>query len=589
MTRILGLLACALWLTGCASGIKDANLTKTSKLGPQDGMVAIQVINNAERLSGYHDNWTSVYAVRVDNMKALKQAAIAQAKEKASARGKTINEDDVDWDPEMYSMNPIGAGAIGSQLFVGTMPAGEYIISSLYAYYSDGNMSSWLSMKVGYEGGTFVVKPHEFANLGSVVFQPLKSIRQDGFWASSNSQRAYVTRLPHVSDLRPFVQTIYPQAAAQLAATSTSGWKADELDSFRRDLAGLSRGNVLLTDTAAQQGNASLFGKLGQLRQLQQGRFQAVDLPTNGQIGAVLHSNDFTLVGAEQGEMFFRANTDSQWQTLRPVPANEAVIGLAQSGQDIFALTRVNKAIKVYRTTKPTDVWQAIGSFPTRVSSSLVAYGDAFLIAIPGGVRVFNDVFINDFAIGNGQWSTGKSRSLIRMADLGSGVLLGLESSSWDGVGDTLYSADYGKSWSVIDRSSSFWVQNKFEFSLPVRSGDQLVLIDSVAETTTVDGKPQKTSSLRLTSKAIANMTQKGAWQAHGKAIAGCEILLPELSDAKRIYALCEYGKVISTADMGASWQTDINVNIEGMQSKQTEFLRKLLEELQAKEAAASK
>lgn len=586
MKRLLGLLACVLWLSGCASGIKNANLSKTSKLGPQDGMVAIQVINNAERLSGYHENWTSVYAVRIDNMKALKAAAIAKAKEKA--KGQAINEDKVDWDPDMYSMDPISAGAIGSQLFVGTMPAGEYIISSLYAYYTDGNMSSWVSMKVGYEGGTFVVKPQEFANLGSVVFQPLKSIRQLNFWSQNNGQRAYVTRLPQNADLLPFVKTMYPQAAAQLSATSTSGWKTDALDGFRGDLAQLSRDNVLLTDAAVQHGQATLFGKLGQLRQLHQGRWQSVDLPTNSQIGATLHASDFTLVGAEQGEVFLQTNTNNKWQALRPVSADEAVISLVQSGPDFFALTRASKAVKVYRFAKPTDSWQAVGNFPTKESGAFIRYGNAYMIAIPGGVRVFNDVFLNDFASATSQWTTGKTDGLIRLVDLGSGVLLGLESSSWDGIGDTVYSADYGKTWVTLDRSSSFWVQSKFEFSLPARSGDKLVLIDSVAETTTVDGKPQKTSSLRITSKPIADIARKGAWQAHGKAIAGCEILLPQISDAKRIYALCEYGKVVSTADMGHNWQTEINVNIEGMQNKQEQFLLKLLEDLKAQESSAA-
>lgn len=580
MKRIVGLLACVMWLTGCASGIKDANLSAKSTLGPQDGMVAIQVINNTERLSSLHENWTSVTAIRVDNMQQLKDAAIAKAKEKA--KGKAINEKNVDWDPEVYSMNPISAGAIGSQLFVGTMPAGEYIVGTLEAYYTDGQLTSWIRMDVGYEGGRFEVKPHEFANLGSVVFQPLKSIRQDSFWSAGSSQRAYVTRLPQQADLLPFVKTMYPQAAAQLAAMSSSGWKADPIASFRRDLAELSRDNVLITDAAASNGQRSLFGKLGQLRRLTPTGWETVDLPTNGQVGAVVHSRDYTLVGAEQGEVFVQRQGDSKWQAIRPVPADEAVIGLVQSGADFFALTKASKAVKVYRFKQPTDAWETVGSFTTKEGGAFIRYGNPFIVATPGGVRLFNDVYLNDFSSANGQWTTGKTSGLIRLVDLGAGTLLGLESSSWDGIGDTLYSADYGKTWVAMDRSSSFWVQSKFEFSLPARNGDKLVLIDSVTETSTVNGKPVKSSSLRLTSKPISAIASKGAWQSHGKAIPGCEILLPQISDEKRLYALCEYGKVVSTADMGNSWQTEIDVNIEGMQKKQEQFLEKLLEQMKA-------
>lgn len=582
MSKLLSLVGLMLLIAGCASPIKDANLTQKTTLAPTEGIVAVQIINNAERLSGLHENWTSVTAVRVDNIKQLKAEALEKAKSRA--KGKPVDEAKLDWNPEMYSMRPIGAGAIGSQLFVGTMPAGEYIIADLEAYYSDGNMSSWITMQVGYNGGTFLVKPQTLANLGSLVFQPLKSIRQASFWNSNSSQRAYVTRMPQQVDFLPFVQAMYPLAAAQLQAKQTTGWQPDPLMSMRKDLAELSRGNVLLTG-AAQGQSPMLFGKLGQLRQQQASGWKTTDLPTNSQVGAVLVTDQFTLVGAEQGEVFMRANSADAWQPLRPVPAVEAVISLVQSGAQFYALTQAEANINVYQFTDPTQPWQVIGTFKTQESGVYIRYGNPWLIASPAGVRVFNDIYLNEYHAAQKNWQTSKTTGLIRMADLGQGVVLGLESSSWDGIGDTLYSTDYGSSWQTLDRSSSFWAPSKFEYSLPVRVGDKLVLIDQVEERSTVNGKQLKQDVLRVTTKAIADAGQKGAWQAAGKAIAGCEILLPEISSAERIYALCEYGKVVSTADLGQSWRTEIHVDIDQMQAKQTAFMLKMLQQLKAEQA----
>lgn len=572
-------------LSGCASPIRDATLNQKTQLGSQDGLVAVQVVNNAERLSGLHNNWTSVTAVRLDNMQQLKAAAIQQAKEKA--KGKAIDESKVDWTPEIYSMRPISAGGIGSQLFVGMMPAGEYTIAELEAYYSDGNMSSWITMPVRFTGGDFVVGAHQFTNLGGLVFQPLKSIRQESFWSNSSSQRAYVTRLPQTTDFLPFIKAMYPQAVSQLSTTTSTanGWKTDPLDHFRRDLATLSRTNVLLTSSAAAAAanEAWLYGKLGQVRHLEAGTWRVIDLPTSNQLGALLDTERFSLAGGEQGEVFYRATASSSWQRLTPVAATEAVIGFSQSGKDVFALTQSAAAVKIYKITDPVAAWREVGQFPIQISSVFIKYGSPWLVAIPSGVRLFNDEQAHDFNATTGQWTAFKTTGLMRLADLGGGVLIGLESSSWDGIGDTLYSADFGKSWLKVDRSSSFWAPDKFEYSLPAKVADRLVLIDMAAKPAIPANKPNK-KSLRLISKALSQLGEKTSWQVEGEAIPGCETLLPQISSADRLYALCEYGKVVSTADLGATWRTDIDVNIDAMQTKQQQFVRKLLDQLKAEE-----
>ena len=129
-------------LSGCATyDIRSTAIAKNQPLPATHGVVALQVINNAERLAPLHKGWTAVIVVRTDNMDAIKAAAIAEAKEKAEKKGKTIDEDKVDWDPEIYELTPVYQGTVDSQLFIGSMPPGEYMISTLYSYYNGGDMS----------------------------------------------------------------------------------------------------------------------------------------------------------------------------------------------------------------------------------------------------------------------------------------------------------------------------------------------------------------------------------------------------------------------------------------------------------------
>ena len=65
-------------LSGCATyEIHSTAIAKNQPLPATHGVVALQVINNAERLAPLHKGWTAVIVVRTDNMDAIKAAAIA--------------------------------------------------------------------------------------------------------------------------------------------------------------------------------------------------------------------------------------------------------------------------------------------------------------------------------------------------------------------------------------------------------------------------------------------------------------------------------------------------------------------------------
>ncbi|MEP1871011.1 MAG: hypothetical protein ABJJ44_15895, partial [Paraglaciecola sp.] len=95
---VLKIIAITLFLTGCGSTtIQSTHISSSSELPMGNGVVAVQVINNTDRLASLHKGWTEIIVIRTDNMDELKQIAIDAAKAKAASKGKAFDPDKVDW------------------------------------------------------------------------------------------------------------------------------------------------------------------------------------------------------------------------------------------------------------------------------------------------------------------------------------------------------------------------------------------------------------------------------------------------------------------------------------------------------------
>lgn len=574
-----------LLVTGCASSIHSTRIDANKGLPAQHGVVAVQVINNADKLAPLHPGWTEVLAVRTDNMEALKQAATAKAKENAKEKRKKFDEDKVDWDPEIYSLTPLSRGVINSQMFVGSMPEGSYMIARLYSFYSDGNMSSWFSMPVFEAAGRFDVKQNQLTNLGSLVFQPLLSVKEKSFWSHSSSRKAYVTRLQHQPDLTSFVKTYYPKIAESVDWSEQLSWQQDNLSELRAQLGDLSRNNAIGSHglPLTHFGQAIVAARFGQLRLLdQQGNWQQIDLPTNAQMSALLETKQQLVAGGEQGQLFI-TNDLTNWQQHQPVAPDQAIIWLGKGTKGTYALTSAAKAYKLYLVNNLTDDWQPIGSFTKKAGATwLVQNGGLFpIITEQGDIRVLNDNKLYDYDPISKQWRNKKASAMKKLVQLPNGVLLGVDVSQWDGIGDQVVSYDMGESWQEISRRLDFFGDNKSDASLPAMLNlQQMVTLGRVKQ-----GK-KKGSKLHILHNPTQQLEQKNQWQIAGQPKANCETLLPQLSTQSRLFFLCDQGQIVSTGDLGQSWQQEVEMDIAAMQ---TEFdaLVKAMKEQAEKEKAA--
>ncbi len=575
--RVLAILTALLigTLSGCATvTVQSTYVSKDQPLPAGSGLVAMQVINNADRLAPLHKGWTSILAIRVDNMDAIKQTAIEKAKATAAAKGKTIDEDKVDWDPELYSFYPMYEGTIDSQMFIGTMPEGEYIIAALKSMYYGGDVTSWISMPVYYAAGKFSVKPATFTDLGSILFQPLLSIKESSFWSNQSSTKAYVTRVFEKEDLAKIVLNHYPVIQQQVQGKASVGWIDDELDGLRQQLSQLSRQNALASSPLIfpLSGKRALAAKFGMISVLENDHWNNHNLPTNSQLYSALESDQNIAVGGELGQVFV-SNDWQKWQLTRPVGADEAVVWFGETQTAKYALTSSAKHYQIYRFQHLEDKWLPVGNFVKKDPNDwLVQNGGLFVFITKNKtLRVFNDNKRYDFDETQNTWSNAKSTSLKNMVQLQDGTLVAVEVSQWDGVGAQLISQDDGINWQSINRNLSLFGDNKADVSLPAITTDGHVVTLSRAK-----AAGAKYSTLMIATNSVNDVNNAKSWQTHSPAKEKCESLLPQLTSGTRIYFLCDQGQVVSTDDYGKTWQTDIDRDIPEMQKQFDSFVEQL-------------
>lgn len=566
---------CVLTLSGCASTIKSAAIDKNQGLQAGQGVVAVQVVNNTDKLAKLHPNWTEVLVIRTDNTKQLKQQALEKAQK--SNPGKVVNEDELEWGPDIYSLVPQAEGVVDSQLYVGTMPTGDYMIAKLWSYYNDGNVSSWVGMPVFGSAGTFKVAAGKFTSLNTLVFQPLLNVTSESFWSNTSSQKAYVTRIEGNEHLDKALLQYYPKLASQLDLTQIAGWDSNKHDDVRKTLGKLSRDNAYGNRALVANTNTKgiVTAKFGQLRWLgNDGQWHQANLPTNSHLLSATELSGLILVGGERGQLFSSKTVDGEWSVAMPVAANEAIVWMGKGKTENYAVTTTGQQTYVYSLDGEGRNWKRIHQLKPKEKNFFVLFGGLFpLITKDGSLRILNDEQIHDFNAATAQWTTSKGTALYNMAQLADGRLVGLEVSQWDGVGDQLVSLNDGQSWQAIDRTLELFGDKETELSLPALTSDGLVASLGRIK------KDKKTSDqLFLISTSHANLGKKNVWTTHHPVKEGCYTMLPQLTQGSRLFFLCEQGNIVSTSDYGKNWSSVVSIDLAKMQQVYETLLSTLKE-----------
>lgn len=573
MKFLVAAISVLLLLSGCASSFQQADISDVKAIPSDHGFVAVSVVNNVEILAPLHPNWTEVWMVRTDNRAEKQAAAIA----KARSKGVTKPDDEIDFNLDVFTLTPIAAGTITSQSFLGSMPAGEYRIGMLYSFYSDGNMSSSLSMPVGISTGTFKVETNTLTNLGSIVFQPLLNVSSPTFWTGSGSQSAYVTRGRGITDLRQFALETYPNLASRLTASNELGWDSSDplADELRADLYELTRANGFsdLAHRLSRFGKGAVTGRFGLLHYLdEQGQWHTENLPTDGQLAALLELDNEVIVGGEFGALYAAPSLAGPWQPITAVNSRESIVFLGQGKTTNYAVTQSAETFYVYRFDDIRSNWQRVHSIQRKTWAWTGRDEIIPMITAAGGLRVLvasraHNIHPDTHAL----TITNAAEHVVNLAALGNGTVVALEHSLWDGVGDQVVSVDDTASWQVFERRLRLWGDQQADTSLPTR------LDDGRFVTLGRDGNASTNSDkMHIVTSSHANVSERDNHTFHGATQTYCETLLPQLTHDTTLYFLCDQGGIIRTSDFGESYDTVFEVDIDAMKLR----FRALLDEL---------
>ncbi len=580
MLRLLlvGLLS-TLFLTACPSPYVNQASLDNRALRTGEGVVAVQVVSNAERLSQWNEQWTDVVVVRVDNM-ALKKEEARKAWEARKKQGKKAAGPDVELD--VYVLEADMSLPDKSRVFVGAVPEGEYMVTRLFSYFSNGNIVSQLSMPVGPSAGVFPVRSGQFTNLGTLVFQPIANIENDSFWDKLMGRnqvqiKAIVARSADQEDLAGFLSTRFPQIKDSVDLMKANAWRADALDDFRANVSDLLKEAALPTryQRLGFHPFIAVPSRLGIVRWMDgQEQVTWTRLPTRSQIMTVADWRDGIVAGGERGTVFWSHAIAGPWHAMQPVPVSHVVeqIVMKEDGHGYALVVGPERHLSVYRLAHVSKPWELLHSFVIPRGIFGVA-GGRFLLSRDDGVELWLDDKRWSYDENSGQWTQKKASGFVSLYRMGPGILTGVESSSWDGVGSTVVSVDDGAHWESISRILNRDMPDSMIEKQPavVDIEGKAISVGREYRRSPKDKRPL--APLRI----IRGPYDKGGdfWTHHGIVDEDCAKLLSAISSAARLYFQCDDGSVRVTTDLGSTWTTiplsrleQIRKVYEGMEEK---------------------
>jgi len=578
---LLGLAVIALLLGGCASGVHSTKIDPNRPLDPVNGVVAIQVVNNAERLSGYNANWTTVNVIRLDTIEARKE----EARQKLIAKGQSVPADDkLEWYPDTYPLVADERGLKDSRIFVGTIPEGAYMVASLRSYYYDGNVTSTISMPVWNVAGRFKVDKGRFTDLGTLLFQPLLNIKTDSFWGAQHRQRAYVTRTSNSFELTPVVRQMHPQLDSVINFDRLLTWDPDPIDSFRREVAQISLDNLYGTEFFALEHQAAgvLPTRLGRVRVIDKaGEWSQIQLPTQSQILAAIDTPGQILFGGERGLLFSADSISGEWSISQPVNFSYAITWLGRYDGHFLALAQNGESYELYRFRNADSEWQLMQKL--QVGNALFgATGGVFPVVYGETLRLISDGENWDYDKARQSWVKSKGSKLMRIKQLDSRILVGLMASTASLAGSQVVSFDDGTTWSLVSRKLMS-ADKGAVLSLPAirHDGNLLTISRKAPKTDRVElGNNsllrEDTNKLQFVTVNSRQTENNKAWVYRGQVDRECASILPEISYERRIYLLCDNGGIVFTDDLGATWNADIVIDISSLQRTFDNLIKKV-------------
>jgi hypothetical protein len=485
------------------------------------GIVALQLVSNADRVSPMMPAWTSVVIDR-------------------------------EGDPDrVYPLYPEAEGLLRSQMFVGAVPPGNYRIRNLHA--SNADNSAWLNAPVPRLLGRFNVEAGRVTTLGTIVYQPFYAV-------DANPLRGVpyvVTRVDDALDATRYVLARYPNAGAMTPQVPL-GWVEDGGDEMRNGVVERMRDFALGEEAVLlEPGSFAMPARLGQIQWREpSGSWRRIDTGYTQQIAALTRGDDGFIAGGERGLLLHARVLSGPWAEVAGPAVDEAVYWLhALPGGRLLALTRSGSQARFYDIDTANPKWEPVRSF---------SYEQGFFFTGRGVVHpavdhdrltlMFNGEALV-YLLAERTWSSSRERTLWRVARQEDGTLLAIPGSLWNGIGEPVFRTREG-SWHALRRptkaTNAAWMVSG---SLPWLDREGGAHIPGTRMRRVAGGRIERSDEVYLLYSTTPGDSL--SWKVRGQMPAGCYHMLPQVSSEQHLFARCLDGRVIRSDDGGHEWVTD--------------------------------
>ena len=511
-------------LTGCEQGINPTRLDNPDRLPEQYGIVAVQVVSNARRLTPVLETWTSVIAIDLDNSE------------------------------ETYELKANMNGLLGSRVFIGALPEGRYALLNLHSYRNLGDYSAWMNAPVPRTLGAFRVEIDRITSLGTIVYQPLETRvpydEREGLYV--------ISRFRDEEDLTRFIREAHGEAYARIENKLQIGWESNDFEDSWNELAAKHRKfSVPMDYHWLGDGQVAMTGKLGQIFfRHADGGWERVDTGYSQQISELIKAGGYYYAAGERGLVLRSKRLRGPWKKMSGPGSKEAInwMDLGVNG-DIYALTKRGMDKSFYRVSGDFGDWARIrefeykGNFFVKDSNSVYAVSgkDGEIILFANKKRHVYD----------GGFDAGRQKKVdefLQMALQPNGILVARTGHWFSGSGHPKYSMDLGSSWHIVPEVRSAEQSNLSTRSIPI-----VLDMQSMLEVTHRGRRAEGVSVMRFEKAARVRVASSSSKvEQWGERISeSCTDLIPELSTRERIFRGCDDGRLFASDDLGMSWSLD--------------------------------
>lgn len=513
-------------LAGCATvptaGVGDPDAV----VAADSGLVAVQVVSNADGLGIGLRAWTDIFVRRID-------------------------------DGALFRIPASDDGMHETRVFVGALAPGAYRIAALQAYEKISGYGYLGRALVPPAVGSFRIETRRLTNLGTLLYQPFPSQAEQ-----AEDTKFLVSRLPDESDLSRFVQARFPDQVSTLADPIALGWAVDGNDDVRTLVNERVRLGAIASRAArTRQGDWLLLGRLGQIYHRDPAkRWHRISVGGPYQFLAFAELDDGTwLVGGERGVLYRSDVQHRYWQRL-PFPSPEGfVVYLGQlPGGDLYAITQERGRFRFYRSDITGRGWLPEREFIREKPGFLFGVSYPFVAANPGGLRILMDGKEYTYSASERSFGVGPGIEFTRLHVQSDGVLVGraLETWAWTGESPAKFSRDGGHTWQQVAQGAGIVAGSS---AVPhVASDGRIVMTASPTRVGWIKG-------LEFLAQVPVALSRDGGrtWSKQGVLERGCDRLNSTLSDDRNLVVVCADGRVLSSADDGKSWTHEFGLPLE--------------------------